>query len=236
MKKISLFLAVLFISTAIIAQKKMIYIKTDINMTYQVFIDGELQSYGLGSEYKINAVTPGKKMLSIKTLTQSNQSPSIEIGTSSDKIEYYEVMMSKEKKDQYIITKKAAFKFKAESNPTFCNYIAKRIPAKLDSNYKQPHSCKVTDSIVNQTIKSMLDLKDKKAREALINSKFSRKCLESSQLRSIGYRITDDKEKYDMYMKYYKTCIDNVDYKILIETFTNQEYNNKFEAWLKEKY
>lgn len=232
MKKISLFFIIIVIASSLFAQKKSIYINTEVDMNYQLFIDDELQSYGISSEYKLIGLTPGKKKLSIKTFTKSNQSPSIDIGTTNDKIEYYTIIF---KEGKYSIVKKPAFKFKSEINTALCYYIPKRIPAKLDSNYKQPHTCKISDSIVNEAIKNMVLLTNRKSRENYLNSSFGRKCLQSSQLKSIGYRIDDDKEKFDLYMKFHRTCIDNSEFKILIETFTNQEYANKFDTWLKNQ-
>jgi hypothetical protein len=233
MKKSTTVLIAIVIAITLSAQRKTIYLSTDLPLQYQIYIDDELQYYGLGSIYKISGLTAGKKTLSIKTYTNSHQTPSVSIGTSSEKDEYY--ILSKID-DKYVINKAPkGFAIKKESYPTICSYISKRPVPKLDSNYKQPHSCKIEDSMINKIITQMLLLKDAAARQNLFNSSFNRKCLQSSQLRSIGYRLDDDKEKFDLYKKYFPTCVDRVDYKNLVKTFTAQEYTNQFENWMKDE-
>jgi len=210
-----------------------VYVTTNIPIEYQIFIDGQIQSFGLGTHYKILNVSQGKKTLSIKTNTPSHQTPKIDIATSGNKEEYY--IINKDG-DKYVLAPcNSEFKMRSDINPILCSYIPKRAPVRLDSNYKQVHSCKISDSFLNNTILRLDDLKDKNARQIYLENSFKNKCLMTHQVRSIGYRIEDEQDRYNFYLKYYRSCVDRIEYNILLKTFNSQVYANKFDEWLKKQ-
>lgn len=233
MRKIStiLFFLTLFLCTY--AQRKTIHVLSIVPIEYQIYIDGELQSYKLGSFYKIVNVPKGKKTLSISTYTNSHQTATIEIANSDSKEEYYLVNKSGEKyflqKDEKGIIKKNS------SYPLLAGYIAKRITPKLDSNYKHIHSCKTTDSIINKISSNLIDIKDSKAQETYLTSSLRNKCLTTQQIKSIGVNITDEKDRLTFYQKYFITCFDRIEFKNLLSTFSKPEYSSKFDTWLKSQ-
>lgn len=228
MRKLNLIAALILLSIGVWAQRATVYIATQLPIDYQVFIDDYPQRFGYGSSYKIISVPTTAKQLSLQINTPSQQTPSIMLNTAGKKEVFYTIV---KEGDKYKLVQAEHHNFLKEKRYVFAAYIAKPKPVKQDTGYKQPHSCKVPDSVINQAITNVLLLKDNQAKQTFLASVFGRKCLSAEQIRSIGYRLDEDELKLNVYQDFYLTSLDRSNYKILKSSFKTETYAQRFNEW-----
>ncbi len=213
---------------------------------FRIYLDGELQSYTTGKNYKIAGVTQGEKELTLTIYAPTGSvSSSLKIGKSGKKEEFYRLV--KKGIGYEILNISGGFKYTAENIPVLGTYIPKRKVAPVSKTPASPNygkapvvssqtiGCEISDSMVNVLIVSLQSLKTEKAKEKLLNSTIKNKCLRSYQISAIVSRFDKDEERFNEYKKYYDICFDKSNYKNLVKNFKTMEIAKQFEKWLESK-
>ncbi|MBL7789821.1 MAG: hypothetical protein JNL75_08360 [Chitinophagales bacterium] len=229
MKKTAFILLNCLIALSNFAQQKLtIYISTKLPITFRTYIEDELQIYAECSRVKISNVPSGEKKLKLRIMTPSNQQPTIVIGKSGNKEEYYKV---EQIGDKYVIKSNPEGIKEDKTYYARGSYMPKPKPAVKDTNSKNNQSCHVRDSILNKFITDMSSLKDAKSRKDYAVNYMRRKCLYTHQIKSIGYRIDDDEQRLELYKILFQPALDRNKFQDLTNSFQSQLYANKFIDW-----
>lgn len=228
MKNMTLILIFLLSAFVSNAQRATVHITTKLPITYRVSIDDQIQYYEDVSNLRIMNVS-GAKKLSLFINTPSAQTPSVSLTNSKD--QYYTI---EKEGDRYVIVPLTDLTSAKKMRYTVANYIGKPKLVKLDSGYKQVHSCKLDDAQLNQLIQDIVSLNDANARKNYLLARLNKNCLQTHQIKSIGFRLEDDALKLDIYKKFFNTSLDRINYKNLLETFKTQIYANQFYEWLEK--
>ncbi|MFN9952469.1 MAG: hypothetical protein ACK55I_05155, partial [bacterium] len=78
-------------------------------------------------------------------------------------------------------------------------------------------------------------IKDVKARKNLAQNLFKAKCLYTHQIKSIGYRIDDDEQRFALYQILFLPALDRNKFSDLTNSFQSQLYANKFMNWFNDQ-
>jgi hypothetical protein len=233
MKKNTLIiLVVLFIGSISAQQRQTIYITTKLPIKFKTYIDDELQLYVECAQIKILNVPKGEKKLKVRVMTPSDQQSSITIGKSIDKDEYYRI----EKVGETYVLK--ANPEGAKDDKTYysrASYIPKPKTTIKDTSLKSNQTCHLTDSALNKIIIDISSIKDVKARKNLAQNLFKSKCLYTHQIKSIGYRIDDDEQRFALYQVLFLPALDRNKFSDLTNSFQSQLYANKFMNWFNDQ-
>lgn len=229
MKKNTLLLAICFYILGISAQQReTVYISTKLPIKFRAYIDGELQFYGECSQLKILNIPKGEKRLSVRIMTPSNQQLGMAIAKSTEKEEYFKIEQVGE---TYVLKPNPDGAKENKSLFSRTSYIPKPKPAKKDTNDKSIQSCHVNDSALNKFIMDMSSLKDPKSRMNFTLNFMKRKCLHTHQIKSIGYRIDDDAQRFELFKVLFLPALDKNKFADLTSSFQSQAYGNKFMDW-----
>lgn len=229
--KIALIILGLFSFSLGFGQKFKLNITGDIKENYQVEIDGELQTIDYCRNFMILNVPNGAKTLRLLIVKNKVYPVSITVGTSNNKEEFYVV---KYNGDGYAIEQnKIGFKFNEYNSPCLSGYRKPYVRKPIDSNLlKKSGTCKVSDSFINEVVKTLPLLKKETAQMTYLDQVLQYKCLNKSQIRSLAYRLPKDELRFEFVKKSYKICYNSSKYVELTNVFEKQEYSNKLTEFI----
>ena len=233
MKKNTFIFALLcIVSFSSFSQKKTIYISTKLPITYRVYLDNQLQYFGDVVRIKLSNVPNGEKKMHIRVMTPGDQKPEILIAKNTDKEEYYNIV---QEGDRYVLQPNPNGTKDDKATYTRGSYMPIPRPAVKDTSGQTFHSCKMTDSAINKSILDLGSLKEMKAKKNFVLNSMQRKCLYTHQIKSLGYRIDDDKLKLEIYQALFQTSLDRNKFPDLTNSFQSQLHADKFMYWFNQQ-
>lgn len=225
--------ALILFSTSLYSQRYSVNIQSYGRDKYQVYIDEELQSYHQALNYRIQGIPNGVKVMKVIMNTNPKQEYSLTIGSTGTANEYY--TLAPQGKNYQLANQKESFRFSSSNLPSTVNFVAKRAPVKLESGFKQAHTCEMTDSAVNLLIENIADLKDEKSKESFQDMFLKAKCLLTYQIRALAGRFNDDTSRIRLYKKLYLGCNDKSKYPELSKSFESLSTAQEFSTWLSQQ-
>lgn len=215
------------------AQYYTVYTQSYSGVKSRIYIDDVLQVDISGFNFQIQGIPLGRHTMRLELETKPPQSLSITIGESQTKAEYYAVIPDKGKN---ILKISEPFRYSSSYGPVWRTYKSKPRPIVRDTSLKSDYySCEVSDSFVNDIIRTVAKLKDKTIQHEYIDQYLYRKCLKVYQIRALSSRIDNEQDLLTEYQKYYTTCNDKRNYPELIKSFTTEGYAQTFKKWLNQQ-